>query len=193
MASNILLDAYPHPGKYEGELNLCEKLDRLGGEGWASEELGDAESFGYYQLFLGLADDPELGNLDGIAAAILETNSQGFVTAVYYDTEAKAKEAWARLEEDYAAVSDEPEEFEVTEYKVKFCSHSGLATTLLETEDRQDARKRAARYLRYLRRQGQEIAVLDKGREWEAIDPEDAVMVSDMAGILFIRETTFSR
>ncbi len=97
--SNPLLAPYPHPGKYEGELNLVEALDAL--DFGADEDMGDTETFGHYQLFTGL-DSGEFGDLGNIVAAILETTSQGFVGAAYYTTEAEARAAWAALESEYA-------------------------------------------------------------------------------------------
>ncbi len=96
---NPLLAPYPHPGKYEGEINLTAKLDGL--EWGADEDMGDTETFGYFQLFTDL-NSGEFGDLGNIAAAILETTSQGFVGAVYYSTEKEARAAWAALESEYA-------------------------------------------------------------------------------------------
>ncbi len=96
--NNPLLERYPYLGKYEGELNLVVKLNAL--DFGANEEMGDTETFGYFQLFTAL-DSGEFGDLGNIAAAILETTPQGFVSAVYYSTGEEARAAWAALESEY--------------------------------------------------------------------------------------------
>lgn len=95
---NPLLQPYPHLGKYEGELNLTERLDT---SPVADAEIGDVESFGHYQLFTGLDQDTDLGDLGNIAGAILETQSQGFVTATYYVSSHDARQAWQCLEREW--------------------------------------------------------------------------------------------
>ena len=101
--SNPLLDRYPHLGKYEGELNLAAALDEMGGD----EDLGDVETFGYYQLFPDL-DDGQYGDLGGIVAAILFTRSDGFVSATYFEVAGDAVQAWEKLEREYSSfVGDE--------------------------------------------------------------------------------------
>ena len=95
-----LLDEYPYPGKYEGELNLTAKLDS---DGFPDQEIGEVEFFGYYALYTNLHVDPELAELAGsdIAAAILNTSSLGFVSATYYRTYDEAMSDWQELEKDY--------------------------------------------------------------------------------------------
>lgn len=99
--SNPLLDRYPHPGRFEGELNLTERLDQLLGEwGGATDGVGD-EGFGEYHLFTDLNTVEELGDLGGITAAILHYNEQGFVTGHYYTIADEAQAAWTVVEHDY--------------------------------------------------------------------------------------------
>lgn len=185
--SNPLLDRYPHPGKYEGELNLTERLDSEGGD----VECGSVETFGHYQLFLRLDSDESLGDLDGIVAGILHTDSQGFVYGEYYTTEAEAKRKWARIEkteEQWYEDEEEAEEDYSPSYYLRFVTFSGMSIPIAEKTDREDGRLRAAQYLRRLRRHGQTVTVLTKGKNWEAIDPETAGMVSDDCGVLYLTE-----
>lgn len=184
--SNPLLDRYPHPGKYEAELNLTAHLDS---EGFSDEECGDVETFGHYQLFLRLDSDESLGDLDGIVAGILHTDSQGFVYGEYYMTEAEAKRKWARIEKtEEQWYEDEEEEDYSPSYRLSFYAFCGMSIPIVDKTDREDARLRAAQYLRRLRRRGQTVTVKTKGEEWEAIDPETAVMVSDDCGVLYLTE-----
>ncbi len=100
------------PGKFEGETLLAKDLYESAMEGGANDELGDAETFGYYWKFS--ADGKLLGKthegkkvynlIDGHrhpVYAILSTESQGFVTVNVYPSKAKLDEVWERLEADY--------------------------------------------------------------------------------------------
>jgi hypothetical protein len=98
--SNPLLARYPHPGKFEGEINLTEKLYELSMDSGQDEEIGD-EGFGYYMLFEGLDKDSELGHLEGIVSAILRLTDQGFVEGTYYEDAEYARKAWRHLEGQY--------------------------------------------------------------------------------------------
>lgn len=71
--SNPLLSRYPHPGKFEGEINLTETLWDLSLDSGQDDELGDVETFGHYMLFTGLDNTAEFGDLGGIVAAIPRT------------------------------------------------------------------------------------------------------------------------
>jgi hypothetical protein len=106
---NGLLDRYPHPGKFEGEINLTERLYELSLESGQDEELGDVDTFGHYMLFTGL-DNGEFGHLGGIKAAILHTGSSGFVGGTYYEDEGEARQVWAKLEEEYSQINAEEED-----------------------------------------------------------------------------------
>jgi hypothetical protein len=100
MSSNPLLARYPHPGKFEGEPNLTEKLYDLSLESGYDEDLGECDTFGYYMLFTGL-DNGEFGNLEGYVAAILHEGSQGFVTGTYYEDLEYARATWRHLEKQW--------------------------------------------------------------------------------------------
>jgi hypothetical protein len=109
MTSNPLLNRYPHPGKFEGEINLTEKLYELSLDSGQDEEISD-EGFGHYMLFVDLDKDAELGDLEGTKAGILHTSDQGFVSGFYFDTVREARERWAELERDYEQFLGESEE-----------------------------------------------------------------------------------
>lgn len=193
--SNPLLASYPHPGKFEGEINLTEKLYDISLDGGEDESIGDADTFGHYMLFTDLDKDTEtFGDLGGIVAAILETSSQGFVTGHYYENEQEALQDFSRLSDDWQGVDldDDPEP--VTEYNVRFVAYCGMTFPLLTTEDAQEARDFAAKRLRSYRSEiGQDVSTLEKGQEWEVLDPEDAAMVSDYCGCLKLTKREISR
>lgn len=69
---------------------LAEDLYQGTLESWQDSELGDAETFGWFALFL---DDQ----------AILSVDSQGFVSVFTYGTMADTEKAWEELEEQHEA------------------------------------------------------------------------------------------
>lgn len=69
---------------------LAEDLYQETLESWQDSELGDAETFGWFALFL---DDQ----------AILSVDSQGFVSVFMYNTMADTEAAWEELEEQHEA------------------------------------------------------------------------------------------
>lgn len=82
-------DAYPYPGKFEGETMLAEEMYNAAMDGGADAEDGDSEGPGYYWLFLEFkASD------DTLRSGILSENSQGFVSLDEYDTATEASEVW---------------------------------------------------------------------------------------------------
>jgi hypothetical protein len=96
-------------------------------DGGADEELGESEGFGWYGLMVGdILKDAERGaaengdalteeerdELRGTKAVILSENSQGFVGVDYYDNEDDAREAWKKLEDEYADFEGEADEDE---------------------------------------------------------------------------------
>lgn len=103
-----LMAPYPHPGKYEGEPLLAEKLDELDPD----EELGDVEGFGNYRLYLGLTSQELGGNIGRTKAAILHTDSQGFVSGEYFNSDAAAKREWQKIEEEYEEGGGFDDEYE---------------------------------------------------------------------------------
>jgi hypothetical protein len=75
-------------------------------------------------------------------------------------------------------------------YKLTHYAACGMPIPLIDKYDNaelEEARQGVARRLRYLRREGYPISVLEKGREWEISDPDDSIMVSDNCGILCLR------
>jgi hypothetical protein len=84
-----------HSHKY-GEDIRTEILSVMGDFGFNTESLGEAETFGYYELFEDLC-------------AIVEYDSQGFVFSTIYDTPEMARNAWSHIETDYDEwLEDEP-------------------------------------------------------------------------------------
>lgn len=58
----------------------------------------------------------------------------------------------------------------------------------LKDGDEEECRASAARILRRRRNGGHPINVLEPGKEWEIEEREDAMMVSDQAGIMKLEE-----
>lgn len=121
LAETYVVENHPQHGKFDDALSewLYEKtLD-----GWSSEELGDAETFGHYALLV--FDTPVVvkeaqpgsGGTSGrrdqdwsFLAAVVATDSQGFVYYRPFDTVEEAKAAWAKLEQAYAESEEEEPE-----------------------------------------------------------------------------------
>lgn len=76
-------------------------------------------------------------------------------------------------------------------YRLHFAAHSGCSPLPDTFDDQADARAAAARMLRRRRRQGFIIATQTPGEEWEVIEPDDAAMVSDLSGLLWIEAVAF--
>jgi len=66
-------------------------------------------------------------------------------------------------------------------------AYCGMSVPLADG-DENECRGRAARVLRRRRNQGHPIAVLDFGKAWEIQEREDAMMVSDFAGVMKLEE-----
>ena len=112
---NVVVYKRSGPGKFDD--NVAEFVYERTLDGWGSEQLGDVQSFGYYELVVFGSDDPlkvqmEDGSVEVWGeAAILMENNQGFVYVDYYDTVAEAQQAWVNLEaeyDDYLGEYDEP-------------------------------------------------------------------------------------
>lgn len=75
-----------------------------------------------------------------------------------------------------------------TEYIVRMSAFCGMTYDLDSFECLQDARKRAADRIRWLRSEERDhsVSTLKKGLEWECTEPEDCAMIPDTAGILCI-------
>ena len=86
------------PGKFSD--NIDEWVYEAVIEGGGTEELGDVETFGHYDLLV--LDEPvtvqDVGLTWTFIAAILHEDNQGFIDGEYYETEAEARAAWAELE-----------------------------------------------------------------------------------------------
>ena len=97
--------AYPHPGKFEGELYATRYAYEQTLDG-CSDDLGEVDGFGWYARF----SDKIKGR--GPFHIILQEDSQGFVYGTYYDTETDLDAAWADLETEYADYCESLQEFE---------------------------------------------------------------------------------
>ena len=72
-------------------------------DGWSSEELGESESFGHYDLVLfgkPVTVKQDTGDWSFVAA-IMKEDSQGFISVDYFDTDKEAKDAWSQIEKEY--------------------------------------------------------------------------------------------
>lgn len=99
------------PGKFEGQLQLTERLYEMLLEGGADDEMGSVDQNGEaYSLFLGLTSKEVGGHIGTIRAAILCEDSQGFVSGRYFDTDAEAETAWKRIGEEIGEEFEDEEE-----------------------------------------------------------------------------------
>ena len=89
------------PGKFSD--NVEEWVYSQSQDG-VDEELGDAQTYGWYGLMV--LDKLVTVNQDGddwtFAAAILTEDSQGFVSVDYFDDEGSARKAWGAIQNDYS-------------------------------------------------------------------------------------------
>jgi hypothetical protein len=124
------------PGKFEGELQLCEILYSMTLDGGADEEAGDVESTGWYGLMIDvkLSDLIDAGkdmrisekdireDFDAVRAgknyavrrdervhAILHANDQGFVECEFYPDIREAREEFERISHEIAVEEGEEE------------------------------------------------------------------------------------
>jgi hypothetical protein len=108
------LRRYPHPGKYEGGLLIDEYVDQLSKSGM-DDEVGEADTTGWYGLFKGL----DVRDLEGFAresgepltreekilirrsaGVIIHENSQGFVEVIWYDSKTELMETWDKIADE---------------------------------------------------------------------------------------------
>ena len=78
----------------------------------------------------------------------------------------------------------------MTTYTLTHYAYCGMHVPIIDTYDRaerEEARSRAARRLRSMRRQGYPVVTLERGREWEIQEPEDCVLVPAECGTLCLR------
>lgn len=79
------------------DCKLAEILYSQASDGFATEQLGDAETFGWYGLFL---KNPEQG--EGYGGTIIREDSQGFVDVWFESTSDKdINDEWHTLEREY--------------------------------------------------------------------------------------------
>jgi hypothetical protein len=154
------------PGKFEGELQLCEVLYSMTLDGGADEEVGDVESTGWYGLMLDvkLSDlidagkDMQIsekdiredwgdvsGHVEGVNA-ILHANDQGFVECEFYETGRNAKKEFERISNEIASemgedeFGDEPQEGDwTTEDHSKFYEVGGRGVVCEVPRDASEA------------------------------------------------------
>ena len=65
-------------------------------------------------------------------------------------------------------------------------SHSGCSPIPTAADDRAEARKAAADWIRAARAKGRRVTTLRRGTEWEIEEQEEAAMIGDKCGILSI-------
>ena len=112
-----LLDPVSGPGKFEGELELARVLYDFSLDSGQDEDVGAVDEGGYFMLFLGLTPKEVGGKIGKIKAAIVEEDSQGFVSASYYESDAEAQSAWDEIVDSFQGdgdddVLDEEDEYE---------------------------------------------------------------------------------
>jgi hypothetical protein len=90
------LASYPASSRKFDNL-LAEKLWDLSLSSNQDADLGDSETFGWYALFKG-------------DSAILNTNSQGFVSVSVFESEEEAEKKWEELENEYSEFCGDDEE-----------------------------------------------------------------------------------
>lgn len=71
-------------------------------------------------------------------------------------------------------------------YAATMHAHCGMPYTLAEG-DWEDCRAEVASFLRDHRAEGYGVSVLERGERWEAVEPDDAIMVPDDAGTITIQ------
>lgn len=76
-------------------------------------------------------------------------------------------------------------------YKVKFSSYCGMSSFPDHFELREDARSHAA-FLILRARQDFKVTTITRGEHWEVLEPENAVMVPDQCGSLYIEHITYA-
>ena len=75
-------------------------------------------------------------------------------------------------------------------YRVRFMAYCGMLTRDEKCETEKQARFVVARILKH-RRKTYPCTTLEKGKMWEVMERDDAVMVSDRCGTLHLDRDTF--
>lgn len=76
-------------------------------------------------------------------------------------------------------------------FTVQHVSHCGMSGLLRTYDERAEARQAAAKRLRAHRRAGYPVATLDRGMQWEILEPDGCAMVPDACGLLVLDHATF--
>lgn len=116
-----------HPGKFEGELHLCERLWHLSNEGGCDDEIGNISEFGfYYCLIINVplrdvshvdaaadkyvtADFREVCGTDNRVHAVLTETDQGFVHCEFFKTPRAAEARFREYQKEIENLSDPDE------------------------------------------------------------------------------------
>lgn len=113
-------------------------------------------------------------------------DSHGFHYAKEYPTEEEAQAYFDKIRDEYYAELDSrANEAHPDRWAVCFVAHCGVSAHAYTCDDESEARTEMARRLRRLRRIGKTLYKLGDLR-YESSDPNDAAMVSDDAGFLYI-------
>ena len=119
-------------------------------------------------------------------SVILWHDSQGFIHATEYASAGEAQAALDSIRDEYYAEIEQAARDEYPDvWRVCFVAHCGMPSGADPHQDETDARIEVARRLRRLRKIGKVVNSLGDYR-WESYDPDDAALVSDDAGFLYI-------
>jgi hypothetical protein len=114
------------PGKFDTVLDSYVYVVSMDG---TDEELGEAETFGWYGLMYGGRDlvdavesevedaddeltDAEREQLAAAQGVLLHEDEHGFVGVTYFDTKDELRKEWQAVEDDYEDFLEESEEDE---------------------------------------------------------------------------------
>lgn len=76
-------------------------------------------------------------------------------------------------------------------YKLTFYSYCGMAGIPASYDDKRDARDAAAAIIARRRRAGLPVQTIMPGAQWEVLEPDNAAMVPDACGTLYLERVTF--
>lgn len=107
--------------------------------------------------------------------------------------EMAAQNGWSvdDIENDLSGVSDIPEHTDDCENGgviLKFVTYSGMTVPLYEGNDIEEAKEIAEKRIARAKALEQPVNELEDGRKWEFETPEDASLISDNDGILYLEE-----
>lgn len=86
------------------------------------------------------------------------------------------------------SVSDQLEENRPeAQFSLDFRAYCGMSS-IHETGDKDDMRQQAAELIRRRRNAGYAVQILERGSEWEVLEPENCAMVPDECGIISLEE-----